>query len=178
LIELVAHDPAWSELAEREAARMHEALRAVLLDVHHIGSTAIPGIVAKPIIDLIPVVSDLASLDAARARIEALGYDWRGEFGIAGRRFCLRDDPNDGRRLVQAHFFADGDPQIERHIAFRDYLRANREVALEYEALKVRLAAEYTSSLEYADAKTPWIRSVESAAINFYRATTRYSNSP
>jgi GrpB-like predicted nucleotidyltransferase (UPF0157 family) len=178
LIELVAHDPGWSALAEQEAARLREALGAVLIDVHHIGSTAIPGIVAKPVIDLIPVVRDLSSLDAARGKVEILGYVWRGEFGIAGRRFCLRDDPDDGRRLVQAHLFADGDPQIERHVAFRDYLRANPKIAAEYEALKIRLAAEHTSTLEYADAKTPWIRSVESAAINFYRAATRYSSNP
>ena len=111
----------------------------------------------------------LGSLDAARAKIESLGYEWRGEFGIARRRFCPRDDPSDGRRLVHAHFFADGDPEIERHVAFRDYLRANPDLAREYEALKIRLAAEHTNRLEYADAKTPWIRSVESAAINFYR---------
>jgi GrpB-like predicted nucleotidyltransferase (UPF0157 family) len=148
---------------------MRESLGAILLEVYHIGSTAISGIVAKPVVDLIPVVRDLPSLDAARAKIEALGYSWWGEFGIAERRYCTLDDF--GRRLVNAHFYAVGNPQIERHVAFRDYLRAHPEVAREYEALKIRLAAEYGNDvLEYADAKTPWIRSVESAAISFYRS--------
>jgi GrpB-like predicted nucleotidyltransferase (UPF0157 family) len=169
-VELVTHDPAWATFAECETARLRDALGTLLLEVHHIGSTAIPQIVAKPIIDLVPVVENLDQLDASRAKIESLGYVWRGEFGISGRRFCLRDDPRDGRRLVHAHFFAGGDSQIERHVAFRDYLRANPDLAFEYEALKIRLAAEHNDRLEYADAKTPWIRSVESAAINFYRS--------
>ena len=169
LVRLVAHDPAWPALAKREASRMREALGTILIDVHHIGSTAISGIVAKPVIDLIPVVSDLASLDAAQAQLESLGYSWWGEFGIELRRYCTLDDS--GRRLVNAHFYAMGNPQIERHVAFRDYLRAHPEIAREYEDLKIRLAAEHGNDvLEYADAKTPWIRSVESAAINFYRS--------
>jgi len=148
---------------------MRDALADVLLEVHHIGSTAIPGIVAKPVVDLIPVVRDLPRLDAARRKIETLGYAWWGEYGIAERRFCTLDDG--GQRLVNAHFYAGGNPEIERHVAFRDYLRAHPEVAREYEALKVRLAAQSGNDVNtYADEKTPWIRSVESAAIYFYRS--------
>ncbi|HTX02686.1 MAG TPA: NAD(P)-dependent oxidoreductase [Candidatus Acidoferrales bacterium] len=168
-VRLVAYDPTWSTLAEQEAARMRDALAGILVEVHHIGSTAIPHVIAKPVVDLIPVVSDLPSLDAARARIEALGYHWWGEYGIAGRRYCTLD--GSGHRIVNAHFYASGDSEIERHVAFRDYLRAHPDVAREYADLKIRVAQECGNDVNlYADAKTPWIRSVESAAINFYRS--------
>jgi GrpB-like predicted nucleotidyltransferase (UPF0157 family) len=145
-------------------------LGKTLLRVYHVGSTAIPCMAAKPIVDLIPVVSNLEALDAARERVEAIGYEWWGEFGIAERRYCTLNSEHDGRRIVNAHFYADGNPEIERHVAFRDYLRANPEVAGEYETLKRELAARYPDNVgAYADAKTPWIRSIEPTALEFYR---------
>lgn len=77
-VELLAHDPAWARDAARESAVLAEALGPVLVAVHHIGSTAIAGIHAKPIIDLIPVVTDLLELDRCRDAVEALGYTWWG----------------------------------------------------------------------------------------------------
>jgi GrpB-like predicted nucleotidyltransferase (UPF0157 family) len=74
-VELLPHDPNWSHLADAEAQRFVEATGPFLLTVHHICSTAIPGIHAKPILDLMPVVSSLAALDARQREIEALGYE-------------------------------------------------------------------------------------------------------
>src|SRR5690348_16655931 len=96
-VELWPHDPAWAGLAEAESARLAGVLGDNLLTVHHIGSTAIAGIRAKPIVDLLPVVRDLAALDAKEAEMVALGYVWRGEFGLPGRRFCLRSELETGR---------------------------------------------------------------------------------
>lgn len=169
-VRLVAYSESWPAFARGEAERLHAALDSILLDVHHVGSTAIPWISAKPIVDLIPVVRDLAALDAARERLETHGYAWWGEYGIAGRRFCTRNDADDGRRVVNAHFYAEGDPEIERHVAFRDYLRANPDVARQYETLKTELAARYRDDVAaYADAKTPWIRSIEPTALAYYQ---------
>ena len=171
IVELVEHDASWSELAQLEADRFRFLLGPTLLRVHHIGSTAIPGIVAKPIVDLIPVVASLEELDAARSRIEALGYKWWGEYGLPRRRYCTLNDNRSGRRLVHAHFYADGDSEIERHIAFRDYLLAHPDIAREYEQLKLRLAAQFAEDINaYADAKTSWIRGVEVAAVEHHRA--------
>lgn len=77
-VELLPHDPNWSRLADAEKQRLAEAIGPCLLTVHHIGSTAIPGIHAKPILDLMPVISSLAALDMRQREIEALGYEWWG----------------------------------------------------------------------------------------------------
>lgn len=169
-VRLVPHDDAWATAAELEADRIRFVLGKRLLRVHHIGSTAIEGIAAKPIVDLIPVVTSLEVLDAMRERVEAIGYQWWGEYGIAGRRYCTFNDPQNGTRLFNVHFYADGNSEIERHLAFRDYLRANPSLAQEYEALKRRLASEFSDVNDYAEAKTPWIRSIEPTALEFYHS--------
>lgn len=95
-VVLVAHDPAWAWRATAHADGLR-VLGAILREVHHIGSTSVPAIAAKPVIDLLPVVTDLDALDPARDRVEALGYAWRGEYGIAGRRFFTVDGPHGTR---------------------------------------------------------------------------------
>src|SRR5262245_2626582 len=109
-VTLAPHDPDWARMAETEGARIAEAMSDVVLRVEHIGSTAIPSIAAKPTVDLMPVVRDIAMADERRSTMEALGYLWRGEFGIEGRRYCVLE--RDGRRLFHAHIFADGHANI------------------------------------------------------------------
>jgi len=129
-VVLAAYDPAWPQMAAQHAARL-AVLGRTLVAVHHIGSTSVPGLAAKPIIDLMPLVTSLAALDAERGRLEALGYVWHGEFGIAGRRYCTLCDAA-GNRLAHVHFFSADSPDVERHIAFRDYLRAHPATARAY----------------------------------------------
>ncbi|MEA2595537.1 MAG: hypothetical protein QOF01_2006 [Thermomicrobiales bacterium] len=104
-VELLPHDSAWMETAKWEAARLSEALGGNLSTVEHIGSTAIPMIRAKPILDLMPIVTSLTALDEARPRIEALGYAWWGEYGLPERRHCTLDDQATGHRRVQLHCY-------------------------------------------------------------------------
>ena len=84
-VELVRHEAAWPALAADEAVRLHRHVSSIL-EIHHIGSTSIPSIVAKPVLDIMPVVRSLDALAAQRDAIEALGYAWHGEFGLTGRR--------------------------------------------------------------------------------------------
>lgn len=167
-VQLVPHDPAWPAVAAAETRRLAAALGEVLVAVHHIGSTAIPGIAAKPVIDLLPVVQSLEELDRRRHDVEALGYGWRGELGLPGRRYCFRDDPDTGRRLFQLHCYRQGSPEVTRHLAFRDYLRQRPDLARAYEAEKRRCQALHPdNSNVYADCKNAWIRRVEGEALWF-----------
>ncbi len=165
-VELRPYTPAWAEAARREAARLAEALGDRLVVVHHVGSTAIPGIRAKPILDLLPVVSDMAAFDAVRPRVEALGYAWWGEYGLPGRRYCTLDDAETGRRRVQLHCYEQGSPEIERHVAFRDHLRSHPDVAAAYDAEKERCRLLHPmDSHAYTVCKTEWIRRIEAEAV-------------
>ena len=170
-VELHPHSSQWAKLARAEIACLHEALGGVIVTVHHIGSTSIPGIMAKPIIDLLPVVSNLDSLDRSMPRVRSCGYDCLGEFGLPGRRYCRRNDPITGKRAVQLHFYAQGSPEIDRHLAFADYLRAHPAIAKEYEAEKIRAAALHPdSTLDYNDAKNDWIKRIEQDALQWWKA--------
>jgi GrpB-like predicted nucleotidyltransferase (UPF0157 family) len=164
-VELVPHDPTWAVQAAEEAALITFALGPAVICIEHVGSTSISGICAKPTIDLLPIATSLEALDAREGAMRALGYDWRGEFGLAGRRFCTREAP-DGRRLFNVHCWAEGHSELSRHIAFRDYLRAHPDEAMDYEAEKLRAAAVCEGEMErYTDAKAGWIQTCQQRAL-------------
>ena len=166
-VYLLPHDPRWSAEFARESAAVTEAMGDAFAAIHHIGSTAIPGISAKPVIDMLAVVRNVESLDARIPQVEALGYEAMGEFGIPGRRYFRKDDAL-GNRTHQIHAFAAGSPQIARHIAFRDFLRAHPGYADEYDALKQRLAAQFPSDISaYTDGKDEFIARVDALAAEW-----------
>lgn len=163
---LVAPDPAWPEMALTEAKRWHGSGMTGLVEVHHIGSTSVPGLPAKPIIDLIPVFESTAAMDAARSFVEGLGFEWLGEFGLPGRRYCRRDDPESGKRLVQAHCYVEGSAEITRHLAFRDALRSNAPLRAGYAAIKGKCAALHPGDMHsYGDCKSEWVQKAEAQAL-------------
>ncbi|MBX3436741.1 MAG: GrpB family protein [Planctomycetaceae bacterium] len=164
-VVLQPYQPDWPTRAEEEAARLHQAIGTPLIVVHHIGSTAIPGMLAKPILDLIPVFQSLDLADRSRVLIEQLGYKWWGENGLPGRRYCTLDDPQSGRRIAQLHCYALASPEIDRHLAFRDYLRARPDVAQAYADEKARCRALHPlNSHAYTECKSDWIQRVEREA--------------
>ena len=175
-VELVDHSPAWASQARAVAGQVAWALGPILVDIHHVGSTSIPGIQAKPVIDMVPVVTHLDTLDAAADILSSLGYVWRGEFGIAGRRYCTLDDAVTGKRQVQLHAFAVGNPEIHRMLLFRDYLRSHPAEARAYEAEKDRCRLLHPDDTgAYAEAKTDWIRACVARARNAAATSTRGS---
>lgn len=167
-IVLVAHDSNWAYQFEIEADLIKRALPGVLRNIEHIGSTSIAAvIVAKPIIDMLLIVDDLAELDAQSPQLEQLGYEAKGESGIPGRRY-FRKDSSDGVRTHHLHAFATGSPHIARHLDFRDYLRSAPLVAAEYARLKERLATRFTDDrIGYTDGKTAFITQIESDAAKW-----------
>lgn len=164
-VVVVPYDPLWPEQFEEAERELEGAIGANLLAIHHIGSTSIPGIYAKPTIDMLGVVADLAALDAAADGLVALGYEARGEFGIPGRRYFPRNNAAD-ERTHQLHAFRAGSQHIGRHLAFRDFLRAHPDVAQEYSELKRRLATAHMHDREaYMDGKDPFIEETEARSL-------------
>jgi GrpB-like predicted nucleotidyltransferase (UPF0157 family) len=164
-----AWSPHWAVAFEHESARWHSLLGDALLAVHHIGSTAVPGLAAKPIIDLLPVVQNLAAVDELTPQIIAAGYGAWGECGLSGRRYFTRDG-GEGRRLYNIHLYAKHDPAIERHLAFRDYLISHPAFRNDYEALKRAAFAAHPSDIAaYNDAKSAWLREHEQLAVAWNR---------
>ncbi len=166
-VEVVPYDPKWREAFEVESFLVTEALGANVVAIHHIGSTAIPGIYAKPIIDLLVEVQDIAKVDQQSSQMESLGYEVMGEFGIPGRRY-FRKDNQDRIRTHHLHTFKFGSEQVERHLAFRDYMIAHREDAQKYSELKRSLAREYFTSIEqYMDGKDGFIQAIDKKAAQW-----------
>ena len=168
-LELVPHNPHWSRAFAEEATLLRHAVGDSLLAIHHIGSTAIPTILAKPIIDLLCVVTSLAAVDSATPRLQALGYAAKGEHGIAGRRYFQKRDAH-GQRSHHVHVYEVGHDAIERHLAFRDFLLAHPAVAAQYSEVK-RLALTHLplTRQAYQERKAPCIGALQAQAIAWYR---------
>lgn len=163
-VEVVPHDPKWQELFKIESKQVISAMGENVVAVHHIGSTAIPTLYAKPIIDLLIEVKDIDKVDAQSEHMEFLGYEVMGEFGIAGRRF-FRKDNQEGVRTHHIHTYTVGSDQVKRHLAFRDYMMAHPVDAQRYSELKRRLAREYPTNIDgYIDGKDGFIREIDQKA--------------
>ena len=166
IVEVVPYNPNWPAQFEAEASILREVLGDIVVAIHHMGSTSVPGLQAKPIIDMLPEVTDLEALDALTSRFEACGYEVMGAYGIPGRRYFRKGGDH---RTHHIHAFASGDPNIDRHLAFRDYLRAHPAVAQEYGRVKEESARRSNNDIEdYCDAKDPFIKLHEPKALAWY----------
>lgn len=133
LIEVVPYDPDWPEIFEATSKLITQALGQNCIAIHHVGSTAVPGLMAKAKIDIIAVVKDTALVAQA---LKPLGYQYKGEYNIPFRLFFAkrRTSPE-----INLHVFENGNPEIELNILFRDFLRQSPQALKEYGDLKVRL---------------------------------------
>ena len=158
-VRVVPYDPAWAELFVEERQRLHDVLGAhgLSIAIEHTGSTAVPGLAAKPILDLLAGWTLPEQRQLAIDAFQAGGYVYRGEQGISGRDFFRRGEPRQYHvqlACVDSAFWKD-------HRAFRDYLREHDDVAAEYGRLKQLLAAQYpTDRAAYIDGKTAIVQDV------------------
>ena len=164
-VTLIAQHPAWPERFAEEARRLLTLFAGEVAGVHHVGSTAVPALVAKPTIDVLIEVLSLRRLDALRARALAAGYRWHGENGIVGRRYLVVAGAPGREDEAHVHAFAIGHPEVERHIAFRDYLIAHPARAEAYARLKAGLARAHAEDRAgYVDGKEAFIRETDALA--------------
>lgn len=167
-VEVVPYDPCWPAQFEAEAAALRAIFGDQLVTIHHIGSTSVPGLAAKPIIDMIPVVRDVTELWRCNPALVERGYTPRGEFGLPGRRYFSR---NTGElRTHHMHCYALDNPEVYRHLVFRDYLRNHPEAVTAYAALKTQLATAHPTSIEaYMDGKDALVKQLERQALAWSR---------
>jgi GrpB-like predicted nucleotidyltransferase (UPF0157 family) len=171
-VEVVPHDPQWRDAFEAEAKHVVAALGENVVAIHHIGSTAIPNIYAKPVIDLLVEVRDITEVDGQSSAMESLGYEVMGEYGIPGRRY-FRKDNQEGIRTHHIHAFEAGSAEVERHLAFRDYMIAHHGDAQRYSELKKKLAEEHPQSIDgYMDGKDSFIKEMNRRAAQWRTSQT------
>lgn len=166
-VVLVPDDGTRSARYEQERKHLLHVLAGVpwVLDIQHIGSTAVAGLAAKPIIDIAIGVTSFAEAVACVEPVETLGYEYRGEAGIAGRHFFIKnnpDEPDPGlRRIVHLHIVEQDSSAWRNYLAFRDALRTDAQLARRYEDLKRELAKKFTDNTEaYTSAKADFIHDV------------------
>lgn len=169
-IAVLNYDPEWPSKYERERDHIASILKDNYISIYHIGSTAIPGLAAKPIIDIMVAVRSLESVDAATEEFSDIGYEYLGEFGIAGRRYLRKGGDE---RTHQIHIFqADDWDNIGRHLAFRDFMRTHEEEREEYAKIKKALAEKFPYDIGgYCDGKESFVREVEKRALTQYDGT-------
>ena len=166
-VQVLPWQTTWPVAFEMEASQLAPVLRELGGTLHHIGSTSVPGLAAKPIIDLLLEVPDLAALDRRSDALVALGWEAKGEFGLPGRRYFRKADAQ-GHRTHHLHAFEAGSAEARRHLAFRDYLIAHPAVASAYGALKRTLAVAHPQDMEaYMDGKNSFIKDHEARALRW-----------
>ncbi len=165
---IVDYDPCWPRLFEQEKDLILRTLAGMEVRVEHVGSTSVRGLAAKPIVDIMVEVASREDGERAVPLLTAQGYMYEGEAGIPGRFYFDKGEP----RTHHLHMYPRGNPEWERHILFRDYLRAHSDVVQAYAELKRALAEKYRNDRPaYTDAKTEFIAAIiararEAAAEN------------
>lgn len=166
---LTSHDPSWKERFSSESSKLLQALGPNVIAIHHIGSTSIPDVVAKPVIDVLGEVRKIDQVDENTSQMCDLHYDSMGEHGIVGRRYFRRSN-TDECPAFHVHVFEANSEHVTRHLAFRDYLLAHPGIAREYSELKVKLSnSGSVSKSDYQSAKAPFVESCTMDAIEWFR---------
>jgi len=177
MIEIMEYDPQWAKSFDEIKNALTNALGDLALRVEHVGSTAVPGLAAKPIIDIDVVIDSRDLLPKVIEALSGVGYSREGDLGIPGREAFKRsgpDVPRDGPgRSWPAHHLYICDKEnreLQRHLAFRDFLRAHPEYAQRYAQLKRALAQSYADDRDaYTEGKTALVTEIMAAIDGMQR---------
>ncbi|CAI9387558.1 Dephospho-CoA kinase [Bacillus sp. T2.9-1] len=168
-VEVKPYNEQWLSMFEEEANKLLEIFGSEIIEIHHIGSTSVNGLMAKPIIDIMPIVRDINRIDEFNTAMVAIGYEPKGENGITRRRYFQKGGDN---RTHHVHIYELGNPEIERHIAFRDYLRVHPYDAKKYGDLKDALSQRFPYNIEsYIKGKEKLALEIERKALEWYRSS-------
>ncbi len=153
-VVVLDYDPGWPRVFEELRSILWPAVSDIAISIEHVGSTAVPGLAAKPVIDIDVVVPE-GDVPTGIKRISDLGYEHRGDLGIPSRE-AFRRPPGTPRHHL--YLCPSGSPALANHIAIRDYLRADASAAIEYGKLKARLARRFPRDIDaYIEAKTDYL---------------------
>ncbi|WP_339229279.1 GrpB family protein [Oceanobacillus sp. FSL K6-2867] len=167
-VEVCSYTEQWTYMFAKEAEKLKPIFGNQLLDIHHIGSTSIQGLKAKPVIDIMPVVKEINLVEKFNEEMKRIGYEAKGENGIPGRRYFQKEGSN---RTHHVHIFQVGSDEIKRHLAFRDYLRSHPDLKEAYGALKENLAKQFPYDMEsYINGKDHFVKEMEAKAVQWYKS--------
>jgi GrpB-like predicted nucleotidyltransferase (UPF0157 family) len=153
-VVVVPYDPEWPSLYLEEQTRLRAALGDIILDIQHVGSTAVPGLDSKPVIDIGIAIADFEEGFNTIPIIAELGYNFRGEVGVPGRHFFIQGRP----RTHHVHMSEITNSDWIERLKFRDHLRENPESAKHYAELKTALAQQFPDDITaYSNGKTNFI---------------------
>jgi GrpB-like predicted nucleotidyltransferase (UPF0157 family) len=158
------YGPAWPQVFETLRSRIAAVLDELATAIEHVGSTSVPGLAAKPVIDIDVLLRSASDLPLAIARLASLGYEHRGDLGVTGRE-AFRTPPNE----FPHHLYVcpPGNPEYARHIAFRNYLRTHPEEANAYARLKRNLADKFgVDRIAYNEAKSEFVAEILRRALH------------
>ncbi|MHA2295668.1 MAG: GrpB family protein [Candidatus Hodarchaeales archaeon] len=157
IVVLHSYSPEWEKFYEIEAIRLKSAVGDFIIDIQHVGSTSIPGMPAKPIIDIGIAVTDFFKAEICIEPIKRLGYDYKGEHGISKRHYFDKGDPS----THHLHVLEIESDDWNNHLFFRDYLTSHPEMAKKYADLKISLARKFKTNRDaYQDGKTSLITKI------------------
>ncbi len=166
-VEVTPYQTAWITMFQEESKKIKDVYGEEILYVYHIGSTSIPNINAKPIIDILVEVISIRKVDNFNIYMKQLDYEAHGEYGIPNRRFFSKGGDN---RTHHVHIFEQGNDEISRHILFRDYMIAHPKEAKKYSQLKQNLAVRFPTNIQkYMEGKNDYIKEIDKKAKNWKR---------
>jgi len=157
IVRLASYSPEWKNIFEQEKKLLQSSIGSYIIEIQHIGSTSIPGMVAKPIIDIGIAVERFEEGVVCIKPMENLGYIYNGENGIPRRHYFDKGDPT----AYHLHMLEQDSDEWKKHITFRDFLRNNEEAAKEYARLKQQLAVKFRHDrLSYTNGKSEFIKHI------------------